>query len=116
MKQLYKTIPLILWCSLIFYFSSQHAISVNNNSVIDITTHKLAHLILYAGVFSCFYYAFNQKFNWKVYLYGLIFCLLYGISDEIHQSFTPSRSPRVYDVVIDVCGGAIAAFIIKIIK
>ena len=29
---------------------------------------------------------------------------VYAISDEIHQSFTPGRSPQVTDVLIDSCG------------
>jgi len=33
-----------------------------------------------------------------------LFCMLYAISDEIHQSFIPGRSCELKDVMIDSCG------------
>ncbi|GAE33201.1 VanZ family protein [Halalkalibacter akibai] len=39
------------------------------------------------------------------YVIALIFNLLYAISDEVHQAFTPSRSPLVEDVILDFSGG-----------
>ena len=34
----------------------------------------------------------------------------YGISDELHQRFTPGRSPDVYDVIADAIGGVLGAW------
>jgi VanZ family protein len=34
---------------------------------------------------------------------------LYGITDEMHQSFTPGRSPDVFDVLADFVGGLLGA-------
>jgi VanZ family protein len=39
------------------------------------------------------------------YISSLVFVLLYAISDEIHQAFTPNRSPLVEDVILDFAGG-----------
>ncbi|GAE28238.1 hypothetical protein JCM9140_4450 [Halalkalibacter wakoensis JCM 9140] len=39
------------------------------------------------------------------YVVSLIFVLLYAISDEIHQAFTPNRTPLVEDVILDFAGG-----------
>ena len=46
---------------------------------------------------------------------SVIMTILYGISDEIHQSFVPLRCPDVYDVVADGIGGILAQgiFVIK---
>ena len=38
----------------------------------------------------------------------VLFCLLYGISDEYHQSFIPGRFPSMGDLVADVAGAAAA--------
>ena len=54
----------------------------------------------------------------------IISCLtigtIYAISDEIHQSFIPGRTPMVGDVMIDMCGVlagiVIVSFIWKINK
>ena len=37
----------------------------------------------------------------------LIFCLLYGLSDEFHQSFIPGRFPSGMDIVADGLGAAL---------
>ena len=37
----------------------------------------------------------------------LLFCLLYGISDEFHQSFIPGRYSSLADIGADVMGAAL---------
>src|SRR5688572_24550947 len=36
-----------------------------------------------------------------------LFCIAYGISDEIHQSFVPRRQATAFDVMLDAIGAAI---------
>ena len=38
----------------------------------------------------------------------VIFSLLYGVSDEFHQSFVPGRSADAADLLADVLGAAVA--------
>jgi VanZ family protein len=48
----------------------------------------------------------------KVLFWAALFSVLYGISDEFHQSFVPYRGARVSDVLIDGVGVILAgAFI-----
>jgi VanZ family protein len=35
-----------------------------------------------------------------------LIAILYAATDEFHQSFTPGRTPRVTDVMIDAAGAA----------
>jgi len=42
-------------------------------------------------------------------LLTLLLCLLYAISDEVHQSFVPGRGPMVTDVLIDTTGASAGA-------
>lgn len=37
----------------------------------------------------------------------LLLCLLYGISDEFHQSFIPGRYPSLADIIADTVGAAL---------
>lgn len=39
---------------------------------------------------------------------ALVIAAAYAASDEFHQSFIPSRTPSVYDVMIDTTGAAVA--------
>ena len=36
---------------------------------------------------------------------------LYGITDELHQAFTPLRSPDPFDVIADAGGGLVGALV-----
>lgn len=38
----------------------------------------------------------------------LLLCAGYAASDEFHQSFVPSRTASVRDVMIDICGATLA--------
>jgi VanZ family protein len=39
----------------------------------------------------------------------VLLCTLYGVSDEVHQSFVPGRDSSVWDVAKDLGGAAFAA-------
>lgn len=41
-------------------------------------------------------------------LWALLACALYGVSDELHQSFVPGRSTDIRDWGADVLGAALA--------
>lgn len=43
-----------------------------------------------------------------------VFCLLYSISDEIHQLFVVGRSGEVRDVLIDFCGALMGILILRL--
>lgn len=45
-------------------------------------------------------------------LIALIFSSLYGVSDEFHQIFTPSRSCDPMDWLVDTCAAAIGTVIV----
>ncbi|WP_338450192.1 VanZ family protein [Niallia oryzisoli] len=47
--------------------------------------------------------------KWNIVL--MIIASLYGITDEIHQSFVPSRSSSMIDVVKDITGVLVASWI-----
>jgi len=39
---------------------------------------------------------------------AFVITVLYGVSDEFHQSFVPGRTPDVADVAADAAGAALA--------
>ncbi|EOC99342.1 Putative phosphotransbutyrylase [Caldisalinibacter kiritimatiensis] len=40
----------------------------------------------------------------RVFIFSLMFCIFYAISDEMHQVFIPGRGAQVTDVLIDNLG------------
>lgn len=120
---------LVLTFALIFYFSAAngeesgslsqkvveiisdiiHISSSEKMNFVIITepyVRKLAHFSIYAfaGIWEfLFLNTFNIKDEKKI-LIGAIIGLVYAIFDEIHQGFSPGRSPKIIDVIIDLEG------------
>ncbi|MGH9873425.1 MAG: VanZ family protein [Pyrinomonadaceae bacterium] len=54
--------------------------------------------------------AFLQRYWFQS---GLLVVIIYGLLDEFHQSFVPSRTPSIYDSAIDIAGGLTVLLIFK---
>lgn len=53
----------------------------------------------------------------QIIIYSILTCMMYSISDEIHQIFVNGRSGEIKDVLIDTCGSTVGILLIeKIIK
>lgn len=74
---------------------------------------KAAHLIIYSILAAAFLFGikpFSHSSNRAAFVVTTIFfCILFGISDEFHQSFIPGRSVSVWDLVADALGGLLVA-------
>lgn len=80
---------------------------------------KLAHFTLYfvLGFLSSLLFVTIKKYG--IYIKGIIswgFCVLYAVSDEIHQYFVPNRVCAIGDVLIDSSGAllSVAIFVVVI--
>lgn len=80
---------------------------------------KMAHFTIYMilGILvSLLICRFNISF-YKCIFISLLVCLLYSISDEIHQLFVFGRSGEFRDVCIDTLGSFIGIFVFnKLLK
>ncbi len=122
-------IGVLLWMGLIFYLSDQPANESNqlskgvteviiekvgefspemdfNNSSINRTVRKNAHFYVYLVLAMLMMNALNNRklYTYKRIILTLIFCILYAITDEIHQLFVPGRGAQAMDVLIDSVG------------
>ena len=52
----------------------------------------------------------------RLFIYTSVFCLVYAITDEIHQIFVPGRAGMVRDVIIDLFGAMIGAGVFLLIR
>ncbi len=70
---------------------------------------KFAHFAVYFALGFCingFASTFSLPFLKKA-AFSSLFCLLYAVSDEIHQLFIPGRSGQVSDVLLDFIGAVL---------
>lgn len=84
----------------------------------------LTTLIRKTAHFSC-YLILGVLSMWTLSAYGvgkrrwlisLLFCMLYAVSDEVHQLFVPGRAGKIVDVLIDTAGSATGIFASAIVK
>ncbi len=87
--------PLIVLSAYIFIQSSRPAVMVSYDGSTNFLVHKLAHVIVYSFLYLFACRAFKDKRN------ALVYCILFAISDEVHQFFTPTRNASVIDLLID---------------
>ena len=131
-RKIIKFIIVIFFMFSIFYFSSDNDTKSNKKSdgvVIGLCkvimgdkynenkkdyyinkyvfiVRKLAHFTIYFCL-GCSLISFISEFmiiNYKAILLALLICIIYAISDEVHQLFIGGRSGRILDVLIDSLG------------
>lgn len=65
---------------------------------------KIAHFCEFAALgFSVSGTVFFYK-NKNSILLSLLLCVIYAVSDEVHQLFVPERAGRIFDIFVDSCG------------
>jgi len=102
--------PLLLW-----FFPN---LSESRLATVHFITRKAGHFSEYAVLaflarraFITSSRAFLQRYWFQI---GLLLVVIYGLLDEFHQSFVPSRTASIYDSAIDVAGGFTVLLIFRL--
>lgn len=130
MKKYINIVLLIIWMIFIFMMSSYDAVESSSQSgyfvnlisdffsnidtdILSFIIRKIGHFIEYfiLGILS---YNVIKSYN-KNIVYAIIICILYAISDEIHQIFIVGRTFRVFDIFIDSSGSFLAVYLVNYI-
>jgi VanZ family protein len=101
-------VPVPLWTAVIFLASSvpgSELPSLPGQS--DKLVHAGVYAILGALVVRAARVTWPRWTGKRTVAMAMIFCVLYGASDEFHQAFTPMRTPDWRDLLADMIGGAI---------
>lgn len=118
-KKIISTLLVIIWMAIIFIMSSFNAtdssnqsnfivdiivgiFNISNTEVISLIIRKLAHFTEYL-ILGVLVTNMLRYYNKKTYI-SIIICILYAISDEIHQLFVVGRSCQIMDMFIDSIG------------
>jgi len=104
-------LPVLLWMGLIFVTSSQPELPFVFNKTVDLITKKAGHVTEYGVLAFLLWRAISKEREALAPLsFGgaFVFSLLYGVSDEFHQTFVPGRTARLTDVGFDALGSLLA--------
>ncbi len=113
-KLLSSWLPPLVWAGLIFFLSSRSAIETSAIYWQDFILKKTAHMVEY-GIFAILLYRALRMAGVEKKKAGILAiagAIVYGSTDEFHQSFIPGREPRVRDVVFDTIGAGLAIYAI----
>lgn len=107
-------LPALLWALVIFTFSSFPTGTASQFYWQDFVIKKFAHMVEYAILTVLIYRGLwnSGVARPQAFLYAILLSVFYGITDEVHQSFTPGREPRARDVIFDTIGSGIAVYIL----
>ncbi len=106
MKKWIDSFLLLAYCGFIFYLSSRSSLPT---PMLFPHQDKLLHMGAYF-IMGMLAWRFFRHYSSRLFLSvnTVLFCSLYGISDEWHQSFVPGRQIDFYDWVADTSGGFLA--------
>ena len=105
-------LPVIAWLSAIFIGSSIGNVPRVGDETTDGFVHRAAHLLEFAvlGALTLRALSKAQPVTKREMIVTMIVVVLYGVSDEFHQRFTPGRSSEGTSVLFDVAGGLIGVW------
>ena len=104
-------LPPLIWAGVIFVISNQQMLPGTDVFIYDFLLKKSAHMFVYA-IFYWLVYRGVQLTTSKASLFlhwtlPLVVCLIYAVSDEIHQSFVPGRYATLRDIGYDMVGAGV---------
>lgn len=103
--------PVLAWCAVIFLGSSFEGSPMPNPTWADWCLRKSAHLGEYAVLFLLTRRAVAGGSVPPIFpgFWAFLFCVVYAVTDEFHQTMVLFRNGNAGDVLIDACGAFLAS-------
>lgn len=109
---LIRIVPMIMVMGTIFFLSHQSGDSLKLPFFPG--ADKLAHMLAYGILaLSVFWYQGERVLTrpLRTAVLTVLFCVLYGVSDEYHQFFIPLRSASGFDILADTAGAVCVSIV-----
>ncbi|WP_404454364.1 VanZ family protein [Oceanobacillus kapialis] len=103
--------PYLNWISFSYHNSVVSVEQLGVAGFLEFFIRKGAHVTVFLVLCSFFYIALRKSgllVRNKAMILSLILTVIYAISDEVHQGFTPNRTPYAGDVLLDSFGALLA--------
>src|SRR5690349_64608 len=103
---LLRWITLLAWAGMIFLLSNQPGLAVSDDPGVDRPLRRVAHITVYAVLTLLVTWALTgrRQPSARLAIVGGVLALIYGVTDEWHQTMVPSRSGRPEDLIWDGLG------------
>ena len=108
-RSLWWFLPVVAWMAFIFRLSSRSTVP-HAPILTDQAAAVVGHFLLYATLALLLANALSRSRTTTsigTISIALTLAVLYGISDEVHQSFVPGRDPAMFDVFVDAAGAMV---------
>lgn len=105
----------IAWAGLIWMLSAMPGGTERGTFLMSFAFNG-GHAVLYAVLGALTQFAWSPTLpDGLAAVLGFAFPALYGVVDELHQSFVPRRHASVLDVMTDACGALFAVALLRAI-
>ena len=101
-----------LWAGLLFFLSSRCDLGPAGQ-IPDWITHGAAYLVFAVLMARAIARGFGRPLAGRDALAVVLAALLYGVSDEWHQSFVPGRDSSAGDVAKDAGGALVGVLVFR---
>lgn len=111
MLKIFDILALVFYCAVIFWLSHQPSLPM---PMLFEFQDKLHHFTAYflMGVLAWRNFRHFARSPVNLVIISVVFCSLYGISDEWHQSFVEGRTADTWDWVADTLGASVALLVL----
>jgi len=101
----------LAWMGFIFYLSSLPHIPYLEHGWYTSLRDVAGHFAVYAVLALLWERALAAAGVARPARWAFLIALVYGLTDEFHQSFVPGRAPDLFDVLTDAAGAAFALWL-----
>jgi VanZ family protein len=108
MKHLWAWGPAVAMMAGIFYFSHLSVVSIPMGAP-DYVAHGLSYALLGALYVRALAGGDLRAMTFSLVPLAFALAVVYGVTDEFHQSFVPGRNPSLSDIAADAVGGLVGA-------
>ncbi len=102
---------ILLWAGMIFVLSNQPGLHASDDPGVDLPLRHIAHILVYAVLTALIGWLLTGSGgpSRRTIMAAGSLAFVYGITDEWHQTFVPSRTGRPEDLIWDGIGMLIGA-------
>jgi VanZ family protein len=100
--------PVLAWMAFLFAVSSRTSWGPISDAP-DWMTHAVGYAVLAVLACRALGRGLGRPVTARVAVLAVVISTLYGVTDELHQSLVPGRTPDAWDVLKDLAGAVAGA-------